>query len=67
MILNPGLQYLGSDSYNGDGWDYRGVFQCTVLAKIHLPPKLKTIEQYTFRDCKNLKEVELCEGIEKLE
>lgn len=49
------LEYVGKQCFCG-----------SALASIRLPPALKTIEEYTFSGCTNLKTVEFPDGLEKI-
>lgn len=63
MILNEGLEVLGTNDYPDD-WNHCGVFRGSSVESVILPSTLKRIERYTFYDCKNLKNIRLPEGLE---
>lgn len=44
VILNEGLETLGTDEYKSDGKGYLGVFQESGLRRVRLPPTLRRIE-----------------------
>ncbi|MCM1144895.1 MAG: leucine-rich repeat protein [Blautia sp.] len=50
-----------------DGVDWLKAFaDCESLERLVLPKRLKTLPQYTFQNCANLKEVTLQEGLEEI-
>ena len=50
-----------------DGRTYEGeVFSKSTIEKIKIPSTLKIIEEGTFSECENLKEIEFSEGLEKI-
>lgn len=64
VILNEGLETLGTDEYRPDGEQYPGVFQKSLLERVRFPSTLKRIEYNTFRGCRNLKNIDLPEKLE---
>lgn len=66
MRLNEGLERLGAKEIIGK-YEYEGdVFCETAIEFIALPSTLKRIEAKTFANCKNLKCVEIPNGVEYL-
>lgn len=64
MQLNEGLEKLGADVVI-NGWDREGnVFSYTAIESVRLPSTLKRIEAMTFSYCRNLRNVELLNGVE---
>ena len=55
---------LGTDEYFGDDEPMRGVFEESALENIKLPSTLRRIEYSAFKNCKNLKSIDLSEKIE---
>ena len=55
MRLNEGLEELGSSAFSG-----------SAIENITLPSTLKKIGYNTFRNCKNLKRVEIPNGVESI-
>lgn len=57
VVLNEGLEALGTDEYlNGSAVMY-GVFHNSALEDIKLPTTLKRIEYNAFHSCKGLKRI----------
>ena len=65
-VLNEGLEVLGENRPLPNNELIVGVFEGTGLKDVKLPSTLKKIECFTFAGCKNLKTVELPEGLEYL-
>lgn len=65
MILNEGLETLGTDEHLNGKWR-AGIFENSALKKIVFPSTLKVIKHRTFADCKELKDVEFSKDIEKI-
>lgn len=66
VVLNEGLEVLGC-SENDNEKELRGmVFAGCGIDNIRIPSTLKVIEAATFLGCKNLKSVDLSEGLEKI-
>ena len=55
---------LGTDQYPDDGRAWCGVFEDSALESVKLPPTLKRIEYSAFKNCKNLKGINLPERLE---
>ena len=53
--MSNGLEKLGEHAFTESG-----------IEKIQLPSTLKTIEAETFKNCKNLKSVEILDGVEHI-
>ena len=66
MTLNEGLEALGTDEYLHDGGMYCGVFEESVVKHVGFPSTLKRIEYSAFKNCKNLKDVQLPEQLEAI-
>ena len=64
VILNEGLEVLGTDEYRPDGKEYSGVFQESGLTRVKLPSTLKRIEYRAFTACESLKYIDLPESLE---
>ena len=64
VILNEGLEVLGTDEYRQDGKEYSGVFQESGLKRVKLPSTLKRIEYRAFTACESLKCIDLPESLE---
>ena len=64
MVLNEGLEVLGTDEYKPDGGMYCGAFEGSGVRKVKLPSTLKRLEYSTFEDCENLRNITLPEGLE---
>lgn len=64
VVLNEGLEVLGTNEYLPDGKRYPGVFEKSGLHSVRLPSTLKRIEYRTFIKCKKLKSVRFPEGLE---
>ena len=64
MQLNEGLEELGEkEVISGDEWK-GAVFAWSAIETITLPSTLKRLEYQTFWYCKNLKRIEIPNGIE---
>ena len=64
MVLNEGLETLGTDEYTPDGRMWYGVFQESALESVELPSTLKRIEYNAFQSCKLLKSIVLPDRLE---
>ena len=64
VVLNEGLEALGTDEYDTDGKNRHGVFGYSAVQDIHLPSTLKRIEYSAFEGCKNLSRLALPDGLE---
>ena len=62
--FSEGLTALGTDEYYSDGDMIRGVFEMSTLENMELPKTLKRIEYRAFKDCENLNDILLPEGLE---
>ena len=62
-VLNEGLETLGTDDYDEDGDMTFGVFDQSALENVRLPSTLKRIEYSAFDECKQLKSIQLPEGL----
>ena len=65
VVLNKGLEMLGTDEYL-DNEMYPGVFEESSVEYTELPSTLKQIEYNTFKACKNLKSVQLPNKLETI-
>lgn len=64
--LNKGLEKLGEKELVGEQ-EYEGkVFAYSAIRDIRLPTTLKKIEERMFLGCKNLKSVEISNGVERV-
>ena len=54
VVLNEGLEVLGTDDYSKNGSAFYGVFQGSAVEEVHFPSTLKRIEYNAFRNCRNL-------------
>ena len=66
VILNEGLEVLGTNERPDDEQWYYGIFQGSAVESVSLPSTLKRIEYSAFRNCKHLKSVALPKGLEKI-
>ena len=64
VVLNEGLEVLGTNEYTGSGRPFCGVFQESVVEDVRLPSTLKRIECYAFQNCKRLKKIVFPDGFE---
>lgn len=51
VVLNDGLEQLGTDECDGDGYACRGVFQNSAVESVVLPTTLRRIARATFKGC----------------
>ena len=63
MILNEGLETLGTEEHSLVPSRYSGVFQQSGLERVKLPSTLKVIKNEAFMSCANLKSVRLPDGL----
>ena len=64
MSRNDGLETLGArEVIDGDEYE-GGVFYGSALENIKFPSVLKRIEKETFCGCRNLRSVEIPDGVE---
>ena len=54
---------LGTNEYSSDGSMFRGVFEGSALESVGLPKTLERIEYRAFKDCGNLKNILLPDGL----
>ena len=66
VVLNEGLETLGTDEYPEKDKVWYGTFEESAVENINLPSTLKRIEYRAFRGCKNLKGLEFPAGLEKI-
>ena len=68
MELGPGIKVLSGepDYYTLSGHCPVGIFDHSTLESVHLPPTLRELGAKTFMLCKNLKVIELPQGLEKI-
>ena len=66
VVMNEGLETLGTDELTLDGNLYLSVFQGSGLRSVVFPSTLKRIEYCAFAGCKNLKTVCLPNRLESL-
>ena len=64
VVLNEGLETLGTDEYAADGRPWCGVFQESAVEDVRLPSTLRRIEYYAFQNCRKLKGITLPEKLE---
>ena len=64
VILNEGLEVLGTEEVDQKYSAYNGVFSKSALENISLPSTLKRIEHDAFYGCKNLRDLKLPERLE---
>ena len=55
---------LGTNECDSDGDMIRGVFEGSALENVELPKMLRRIEYNAFKDCRNLEDILLPEGLE---
>ena len=61
-----GLEVLGTDKSQRGGSMWSGAFQESALESVRLPSTLKRIGYSAFTGCRNLKAIELPDGLEYL-
>lgn len=66
VVFNEGLEVLGAAEYKPDGGMGTGAFEASGVRRVRLPSTLKRIEYSAFEDCKDLRGVELPDGLEYL-
>lgn len=66
VVLNEGLETLGTDEHTLDDSAFCGVFQESGLRNVRLPSTLKVIRNCAFLDCSNLKSVSLPDGLKEI-
>ena len=66
VVLNEGLEVLGTNEYQDNGSGYYGVFQRSVIDSVTLPSTLKRVEYYAFKTCRNLKSINLPKKLEHI-
>ena len=59
-----GLEVLGTDKSQRGGSMWSGAFQESALESVRLPSTLKRIGYSAFAGCRNLKAIELPDGLE---
>ena len=62
--FREGLEVLGTDKRRGDGGLFGGVFQDTSVERVELPSTLRRIEYQAFAHCRNLRHIDLPDGLE---
>ena len=63
VLLNEGLEVLGTDERSLDQLTYCGVFQESGVKRVKFPSTLKVIKNDAFMGCSNLRSVRLPEGL----
>ena len=66
VLLNEGLEVLGTDEPSLDQFTFCGVFQESGLKRVKFPSTLRVIGNEAFMGCKNLKSVQLPEGLTEI-
>ena len=61
VVLNEGLEALGTDECQSDGNRRPGVFQESGLERARLPSTLRAIEYTVFEGCASTKRIEFLE------
>ena len=64
VLLNEGLEVLGTDEYMDNGGLWCGVFETSTIESVQLPSTLKRIEYRAFWGCTNIKIIQFPEGLE---
>ena len=64
--FSEGLEALGTKEHTDDDGPWCGVFQKSELESVELPRTLKVILHGEFEKCKNLKNITLPEGLERI-
>ena len=64
VVLNEGLEILGTNEYASYSPMYCGVFQESGLENVRFSSTLRRIECATFLKCEKLRSVNLAEGLE---
>lgn len=63
VVLNEGLETLGTDEYSENGEIRHGVFGYSAVESVSFPSTLKRIEYSAFEGCESLRSVFLPEGL----
>ena len=66
MVLNTGLETLGTDEYFEENGMYFGVFQRSAVKNVYLSSTLRKIEYNAFMGCKFLKNIKFPDQLEKI-
>ena len=63
VILNEGLEVLGTEEHSLSPSRYCGVFQQSGLESVKFPSTLKVIKNEAFMRCGNLRSIQLPDGL----
>ena len=63
VVLNEGLEVLGTEEHSLDQLKFCGVFQESGVKRVKFPPTLKVIGNEAFMGCKNLRNFQLRDGL----
>lgn len=66
VILNEGLEALGTDKHKPDDSAFCGVFQESGLREVRLSSTLKVIGDNAFMGCNNLKSILFPNGLKEI-
>ena len=64
MVMNEGLERVGPNGYDGEEHVAFGVFAQSAVEDVRLPSTLKQIGCKAFENCRELRNVQLPEGLE---
>ncbi len=65
--VDPSVKVIGDEAFMGRRKLRSAAFQgCTLLERIIIPSTVKVIGRYAFYCCAQLRNVELCEGLERI-
>ena len=67
MILNEGLEVLGSDQESQCDKENQGVFEKSAVEEVSLSSTIEAVTRNTFKDCKNLRKINFSEGLKRIE
>lgn len=78
VVFPSGLEIIGDSAFAYSGFNTGtlpdslkqlgdSVFSSTNMERVRVPSKVKVVPKYAFRNCHFLREVELCEGVEKID
>lgn len=62
--FGEGLETIGAQQYQADGYSHNGAFEHSAVEDVRLPQTLRRIERSAFGSCYNLKKIVLPEHLE---
>ena len=66
VVLNEGLETIGTDEYGTFKRRLEGAFQNSGVREVTLPTSLKRIEYSAFRNCQSLRSIALPKGLRSI-